>query len=44
MRTDEVEPIIAILSGFWSTPQMTPEEVLAWVTELIAPASRAADP
>jgi hypothetical protein len=34
VRTDEVKPIMAMLSGFWPTPLMTPEEVLAWVAEL----------
>ncbi len=34
MRQDEVKPVMAMLSGFWPTPLMTPEEVLAWVAEL----------
>jgi len=34
VRTDEVKPVMAMLSGFWPTPLLTPEEVLAWVAEL----------
>ena len=34
MRTDEIKPIMAMLAGFWPTPQLAPEEVLAWVAEL----------
>jgi len=34
VRTDEIKPIMAMLAGFWPTPQLAPEEVLAWVAEL----------
>ncbi len=37
MTKDEARPIIAMLAGYWPTPQMGPEEVTAWAGELCGP-------
>ena len=37
MRTDEVRPTLAAMAGYWPTPQLTEEEVIAWTTELTGP-------
>ena len=35
MITSEIEPIIARLIGYWTTPELTPEESLAWTETLL---------
>jgi hypothetical protein len=37
MHTSEVRPTLAAMAGYWPTPQLTEEEVVAWTTELTGP-------
>jgi hypothetical protein len=34
MTGEGLKPILTMLAGFWPSPQMTSEEVLAWAAEL----------
>jgi hypothetical protein len=35
MTGEGLKPILTMLAGFWPSPAMTPEEVMAWAAELI---------
>jgi len=37
MTTDQIRSILAMLSGYWPTPSMSEEEVVAWTRELCGP-------
>ena len=34
MTGEDLKPTLIILAGFWPSPAMTPEEVMAWSAEL----------
>jgi hypothetical protein len=34
MTGEGLKPILTMLAGFWPSPEMTPEEVMAWAAEL----------
>jgi hypothetical protein len=38
MNADQVERILAVISGYWATPFVTNEEAIAYTTELTGPA------
>lgn len=37
MTSDEVRTVLAAVAGYWPTPALTTEEVVAWTTELCGP-------
>ena len=38
MTTDQVRAVLATMAGYWPTPAMTEEEVIAYTVELTGPA------